>query len=363
MLLLAAGFLMPTGAAWSDVFYVISGPAILVALWRGGVRENWLDPTRALPIGLILWSAATVFWCTDPARRNFLYLVQGLCCLVYFAGLVTALDHARFARAMGTVLILFGTLNAAISEVLYPWRNGIGGRLGGLGETRQAILGASVIAVAALFALFRALNGDGRRWWCLAAAIVMAGFVALTQSRGPLAGLSAGILVLILASRWRWRILPPLIGLPALALMFDRSLRDRLIGVFSERGNSFRFEIWQASLRRIGEHPWIGHGMGAKLAYKEFTFPHDVYLSLLFYSGAVGLVLFGAIVWRLLGGVIRRPGAERMLLISLWANMLVSGLTDYGQIIKGPSPLWYIIWLPMAYSATYVVGNAAGQRG
>jgi len=25
--------------------------------------------------------------------------------------------------------------------------------------------------------------------------------------------------------------------------------------------------------------------------------------------------------------------------------------------------LWYIIWLPMAYSATYVVGNAAGQRG
>jgi len=52
--------------------------------------------------------------------------------------------------------------------------------------------------------------------------------------------------------------------------------------------------------------------------------------------------------------VLHRPGPERSLLVALWANMLVSGLTDYGQIIKGPSPLWYIIWLPIAFSVEFV---------
>jgi len=357
VMMLAAGFVTPTGSAWSDVFYVISGPAILIAFWRGGFNPGCGSVNFILPVALICWSAISVFWCGEKGPHNYLYLVQGFCTLVFFAGLVVALRAPEFARAAGCVMIWFGALNAGAAVVAYPWRNGIGGRLAGFGETRQAILGASVIAVAVMFALARVLANGPKNWRLgyLAAAVVMILFVALTQSRGPLAGLAAGVLVLVLCSKLRLRILPPLLALPALLLWLDRGLRWKLTGVLTQRGVSYRLEIWQASFARIAEHPWIGHGMGAHLGYQNFTFPHDLYLSLLFYSGIVGLLLFGATVFRLLGGVLQRPGQERSLLIALWANMLVSGLTDYGQIIKGPSPLWYIVWLPIAYSVEYVL--------
>lgn len=372
-LMIAAGFVMPTGAAWSDLYYLVCGPAILLGLWRGRFSESrpgdWRGSGVLLPVALIVWSSATALWGADA--RGLRYLADGFCTLVFFAGLVAALRrHAAgpsFAGILGDVLIVFGTLNAAAALVTYPWRNGIGGRLGGFGETRQAILGASLIAVAVMFALSRALANSGQgarpgaRWRIayLAAAMLMIGFIALTQSRGPLFGLIAGVLVLVCGSKRRWWILAGLIGLPALLLWLDRALRADVMGALTERGTSFRPAIWRASLARIAEHPWIGHGMGARLGFETFTFPHDLYLSLLFYSGLPALLLFFAVVWRLLGGVMASPGGpERGLLIALWANMLVSGLTDYGQIIKGPSPLWYIIWLPIAYSAVYPARGA-----
>ena len=373
-LMLAAGFFTPTGSAWSDLFYVICGPAILVALWRGKYAEDWRKSSFFLPVALILWSTFSVIWCTDPGPRNNVYLVYGFCTLVFFVGLVVALRQPGFWRVAGNALIWFGTFNAGVSLVAYPWRNGIGGRLGGFGETRQAILGASVISAVAMFALARAFYDDARpkawRLAYLAAASVMILFVALTQSRGPLAGLAAGVLVLALFSRRRWWFLAALIGVPVVLWVLDRAVhlpwldhawRAVVIGPMTQRGTSFRPEIWRASLTRIAQHPWIGHGVGAPLGFENFTFPHDLYLSLLFYSGAVGLALFGGTVFRLLGGVLRRPGPERSLLVALWANMLVSGLTDYGQIIKGPSPLWYIVWLPIACSVEFVTRPRSGD--
>jgi O-antigen ligase len=358
LIMLAAGFVMPTGAAWSDVFYVVSGPLVLLAFWRGAVAGDWFGPAFYWPVLLILWSCASVFWSEDHLARDYKFLGEGFLCLVFYTGLVAALRLPDFARLMGNVLIGFGTLNAVIAEVLYPWRNGLGGRLAGFGETRQMVLGASVIAVAALFALARVLTQDPRaarrRGLHLACALLMILFVVLTQSRGPLLGLIAGILVLAAASRWRWWLLPPLLLVPALLLGLMGPVRRLVVAVLTARGESARPEIWRATLGRIIEHPWIGHGVGATLGFQDFTFPHDLYLSLVFYSGVVGLALFAAVAWRLLGGVIARPGAERALLIALWANMLVSGLTDYGQIIKGPSALWYIIWLPIAFSTFYV---------
>ena len=155
--------------------------------------------------------------------------------------------------------------------------------------------------------------------------------------------------------------MPWLNGVPALLWWHDRPLRLVVEAVLSARGSSFRPAIWRASIARIAERPWAGHGMGAKLGFESFTFPHDLYLSLLFYSGIIGLLIFAAAAIRLIAGVWRTPGPERILLIALWANMLVSGLTDYGQIIKGPSPLWYVIWLPIAYSAAYIM-RSGGTR-
>lgn len=376
--MLAAGFLLPTGSAWADLFYVVVGPCVLVSFWRGKFSDNWRDPGYFLPIALIVWTTLSVFWCSQPSRRNDLYLVDGFCTLLFFVGLVTALRRPGLARTIGDVLVAFGALNAGISLATYPMRNGWGGRLWGLGETRQAILGASILAVAVIFALARVLLLEDRRTptqaiFYLAAAAVLIAFIAMSQSRGPLAGLTAALLVLTFFSRHRRRIIPSAAGLLFLLWCADGATGGRwitraaakIVTTLAMRGTSYRPAIWHASLAQISEHPWIGRGAGATLGFESFTFPHDLYLSLLFYTGAVGLVLFLTLAARLIAGIIRRDAPDRGLLLALWANMLVSGLTDYGQIIKGPSPLWYIVWVPIAFSVAFAVprrDNAALSR-
>jgi len=117
-------------------------------------------------------------------------------------------------------------------------------------------------------------------------------------------------------------------------------------------GASGHFDVWQATLAQIRGHPWLGNGLAANLTGlgADKSFPHNLYLSLLFYSGIVGLGLF--LSWIAL--LLRSASSPWML--SLLANALLAGLTDFGQITKGPGPLWLILWLP----AALVVGQ--GRR-
>jgi O-antigen ligase len=113
------------------------------------------------------------------------------------------------------------------------------------------------------------------------------------------------------------------------------------------RGSSHHFEIWQRTLQLVAQRPLFGHGLAANLDVPGLTFPHNLYLSLLFYSGAIGFALFaamaGACTWRLwrMG-----RGQETLWAGVLWLNGLLAGLTDLGQITKGPDSLWFIVWLP-----------------
>ena len=116
----------------------------------------------------------------------------------------------------------------------------------------------------------------------------------------------------------------------------------------------------------IRQRPIFGHGLAANLHLHVgdartgdwITFPHDLYLSLLFYSGIVGFGLFAALAavvsWRLAR---RLPASwtdiEWAWLAALWLFVLVAGLTDLGQITKGPGPMWFIVWLPLGLVLTW----------
>ena len=164
------------------------------------------------------------------------------------------------------------------------------------------------------------------------------------------------------ASVWRVRAFAGLAVLAGVWFSLPRAARQHGEAVLVERGSSHRFEVWHYTLGLIRDRPLFGHGLAANLHFvvgagpkDALTFPHDLYLSLLFYSGAVGLLLFAAMAmllsWRLLRAM-RRPDAEWAWLSALWLNVLVVGLTDLGQITKGPGPIWFIVWLPVGLLLT-----------
>ncbi|MGH7088252.1 MAG: hypothetical protein ACREFQ_05075, partial [Stellaceae bacterium] len=76
-------------------------------------------------------------------------------------------------------------------------------------------------------------------------------------------------------------------------------------------------------------------------------------------------ILFLALVLVLLFGLLRTPDVpDRIVLAALWVNGLVAGLTDLGQITRGPGPNWYILWLPIALTIAALngVNRAAASR-
>ena len=187
-----------------------------------------------------------------------------------------------------------------------------------------------------------------------AVVIICLLFIALTQSRGVYISVAASILVLLGAASWQQRrliFIGGFIGLLSLVVVADVLYRLSLLDIIHkvmERGASHRPEIWGFTLKRVAEHPWLGHGPAAYLGLADFPFPHDIFLSALFYYGIIGLILFLIVLACLIIWLIQRWGkdSEVPLFAALLVNALCGGLTDLAQLASGPEPIWLILWLP-----------------
>ncbi len=347
LVFVASAFLLPSGPSYSLVFYVGVLPLAVLRAWRGAMRAElgW-----GLAAGLIVWSGLTLVWGHDDGHRSLRFAADTAMTFVFVAALADGFRDPAMRRRLMGVLIWAGAANAVLSVALSVVLPQQGDRLHGWGATSHPILGASVMILAYLAALCRALSE--RRWWPghLAAASVMAVFLVLTESRGPWLAASAATLFLCVAGPWRWRALGGLAALLVAWRLLPGWVRHHQADMLVARGSSHRFEIWERTLQLIRERPFFGHGLAANLDLPGITFPHDLYLSVLFYSGAVGGVLFAGLVlwvWWALWGLRRGWTPEWLWMVAIWGSVLIAGLTDLGQITKGPGPMWFIFWLPV----------------
>jgi O-antigen ligase len=365
LLAVAAAFLLPTEAAYSLLFY-IAVPPCLVAAAIVGPRTLPRDVASWLAIGLILWSGLTLLWGVDDMYRAPRFGLSAAATLTFvLAGTICARDAAWRWR-FGTVLVVLGGLSAAACVARFlvdpPFALPTDTpRLRGWGVTLHPVLGASVMAVAMLTALHRATGSVPRRGPYLVAAAIMAADILLTKSRGPILAAGLATLFLWVALGW-WRAAAA--GLGAAALAWWLAPASLVVGLV-RAGEPSRLLIWRDALREIAERPLFGHGLAANLRPLpglDASFPHDFYLSLLFYSGVVGLLLFVSLATALARRVwAERGGAGAAWLAALGVNALVGGLTDFGQITKGPGPLWFILWLPVCLTlGAYPVRSSRG---
>ncbi len=342
---LAACFALPTEAAFSLVFYAGVVPPLLA---RRPVWPPW--PVCAL----VIWSGLTLFWGEGDARRVFAFGLGAACTLAYMAALQETLADQAMRRRVGTLLIWAGAANAVWSIGRGVILHTIAPQLLGWGVTQHPILGASVMSVCLLTALIRALAEARLRWAHAAACVVMAAFILLTEARGPLLACVVGAAIIGAGGPWRGRAFFALMAVSVLLRSEPEAWRRHQAGVLMDRGLHDRPEIWSHTLELIQEKPLFGHGLAANLDLPGITFPHDLALGVLFYSGGVGFALFVTLLVLVAYRLKRMPqGSERLWLAALCANAMVAGLTDLGQITKGPGALWFIVWLPAGLVLSY----------
>jgi O-antigen ligase len=350
LLYVASAFVLPKGNGSAIVFYAAVLPCLIAALAQRKPIP-WRDPAVALSVGLIVWSGLTLLWGEGGLHRAGQFAADTVATLGFLLAMVLTLGDATAREKLARLLVVLGCANAlfaiAWSLAMHPHDP----RLHGWGNTMHAILGAMVMATAYLTALARGLSGRHARWPNLAAAAVMGAFILMTESRGPILGAGVATVFLCAAGAWRWRALAALAALAAAWYALPHTLRDHGTQALVRRGTSHRLEIWTQTFGLIREHPLVGHGLGAQMHMQMedvlVTFPHDLYLSLLYYSGAIGLLLFMAMAATLAGRLLRAWDADAPWLAAMGIAVLLGGLTDLGQVTKGPGPMWLILWIPV----------------
>jgi len=356
LLFFASAFFLYPATLWTMVFYVGVLPVTLYALTRG-VRPAWHTPCFLLACVLIGWSMLTLVWGEDPGKGRVLkFALGGVFTLGYLLSLSMALRRdPQLPRRIADVFIVMGSLNALVCSLIFLFFSSAE-RLTGWAETRNSILGALVIGVAYVFAFHRFLHEKTCRWLYGLASVLCLLFIALTQSRGPYIATLVATVVLLATVPWRQRltiardmVLLVALGVAARFAFYAATPAD-IVGVIAERGTSHRLDIWSFTFDRIMEHPWIGQGPAAYLGMDEFAFPHNLYLSTLFYNGFIGfgllLALLGLVgVWLFKKW---RQDPDAPVLLALFMLATCGGLTDLGQVAPGPAPIWIILWLPLS---------------
>ncbi|WP_162960630.1 O-antigen ligase WaaL, partial [Pseudomonas aeruginosa] len=286
--------------------------------------------------------------------------------LLFFCAAILALEAPLRLKTATWLAALGAVISAAATLLQYYWdANPL--RLTGYGALYNPLLSAHVYGAFTAFWL---------AYWMqsrpilaplpLISLALLGGLLIATGSRTPLVGLTAALMWLVLAGDRKKALI-------ALALALAGALLGYILypEVITQRGASFRPEIWADALRQIGEHPWLGHGYDHPMRIvlsngMLLADPHNIELGVLFAGGIIGLLLWVAIYALAFAFSWKNRKSPAVLLASTWLVFgLAAGLTEGNAFLPRPKEHWFLIWIPMAllYALWIQQRFAASRRG
>ncbi|MEI5584905.1 MULTISPECIES: O-antigen ligase family protein [unclassified Agromyces] len=312
---------------WPGLLAALAGLLVLcgfslVARWRAVEWYGILPLTILVFVG---WAAASVIWSEAPYAT-----VLRVAYLVAFGvlGLYTALmrDTIQIVRAFGDVFrVLLGVSIAleVLSGILLDLPIaflGIQGDIAALGPIQGLFGSRNMLGFVALIALLtfiiewrtksvqrpRAIASVALAALCLVLAGSPVTFIALGASLIALAALY-GLRRVPAATRWRWQL--GLLVAAVAALVTAWVLRIRIIELLDARGEfDVRLDVWREVSRYLAANPLQGWGwMGrwpdsAPYVWIERAIGRDLgsalsaWIDAYFQVGVIGMLLFAALV-------------------------------------------------------------------
>jgi len=363
-LLLCALFFLPGRSLHHKLFYGLFSIPTLIALCLRPreIKEMLREPVIVALLVFIAWALLSLCWGPhdEPVGGMFkpplhtLMLFAGCYLLVRYRSDILA--PMMFGAA---VIALIATTWFLIPFVRYYEP---GARLVGGGAFDNPLLSSHLFGFFCAYWLSITMSCKHSRllWLSLPAMLIMFAAVIATGSRTPLVALTMAALWLSFIC-WNRRSLVMVGALVAIGL----SVFTLFSKMITERGDSYRFEIWQIALQKIADHPWIGHGYSANLAIDpgvgyNFQEPHSFVLGVLYYVGVLGLLpwLF-FLGWGLLSSW-RQRVQPLLIIASTWLVFGIgAGLTEGGGIISRPKEHWFLLWIPLALIAALSINQRA----
>lgn len=395
LLAIAAPFMLFPRAAWTPVMLIV--PLIWLARRIGRervIRRTPLDWAILLMMVMVLVSLYATFDISFSLPK-IAGMVLGVA--IYYAVAEYADSERRLAITVG-VFLLAGLGVSVIGLLGVNWTakfpflsfittrlprviKGLPGAEPGLsGNELAGALEWFILLAWALAAWMAFRSGAGRRKWAALApgvvAVIATGTLVLTQSRGGLLGLVAGVLLLLLLAGRTWRLVAWGVAVAAVTITLWVG-PGRVWDAVTNEGTALttvngRMEVWSRALYGIQDFPFTGMGMNAFRRVLPVLYPlfmvspdqdiahaHNHLLQAALDLGIPGLIAYLAIwflvvvltvqVWRS-----SAPPGQRVLAVGIAAGLLahfVYGNTDVVALGAKPGLFWW--WLLALMSANW----------
>lgn len=299
------------------------------------------------------YCAVSIAW-TDSDQSLLSLLKRPLYIALLFAAVFQAARAAperlvKVLRLAATVAVIVG----AVSLVLFLQQDVP--RFQGFRAFRNPILTSHV------FGFFMALciaamitDGNRRQWSGVLALLVLGSVIVATGSRGALGAIAVSTVWVAILARTRRGYIAMAILLAIAAAMVIATPE-----ILTQRGTSYRPEIWAETLRQFKERPWLGYGYESTIVIRiagvdeMFPNPHNMLLAVLRQQGIVGLALWLAMYataltmsWR------HRRNTLAVICSGAVVFGLMAGMTEGVSYLSRPKEHWFMIWIPLALLAT-----------
>jgi putative inorganic carbon (HCO3(-)) transporter len=379
--LVGASFITSRALPWAVIL------AALFVFLRLVIERRLVTSTPAdWAIGLLLVMVPVTLLVTTRINETLVQVYRLLSGVALYYAIVHFADSRFRLRQLMGGWILAGLILAAFAFIGVDWvqntkLNFIPSYIYAIFPTRvsdtanpNVLAGSLVLLLPGMLALlifdWKGLARLERLFLCTI-AILVAGVLVLTQSRGGIQAAIAAILILLLL-RWRrgWIIIGS-VGILALITMsvfgFNRVL-EALVASSTLGGLAGRLEVWSRALYLIADFPFTGVGMGSftqavDLFYPLFTYEpgsmphaHNLFLQIAVDLGIPGLIAWLGVwmaviytAWRVYrnarkadDGWITGLGAG---VIASQVALIVHGLLDavtWGMV--RPAPMVWAIW-------------------
>ncbi|HEX5677049.1 MAG TPA: O-antigen ligase family protein [Alcanivorax sp.] len=336
---------------------------------KGGAPFS-LDTTAVLFLSFLFLGLVSLLWAPEPRISRMTHGALQIFLLLFTLRqlgkthpdtLVASTILAALGTAAVTVAItlcFYGSND--LSVPLYDTMDGLDQAFPNINQ-----LVATMTAMPSAFILTAAFAFEKRaaqRIIFLLGAVSCLVFLLMLQRRTGMVAILGGMAVLVMLTRNK-KLIIALISILLCGLFFF--FND--ISGYASRGDTHRFDVWHAYLNVSMAHPWLGHGLTDEvptITTQEFPHlpydilhPHNILLSLFYYMGIAGLVLFAGFGLNLAYRIFLNRTFERRVSIVLLAPLtpgLITLMFDGEKIITPYWPSWNCLWIPIALAVAAV---------
>ena len=379
---------------WKDLyrFFFFAGlmPGVIWAFYRGEPPAGLREPAVKTLVILVVYLSLSSFLISDASlEASFDRFRWGIEILFLIFGTLFASElWMRRPRFYGTLFLCAVFVSGLVALVPYWLAGRFNTRLEGFGFLGHPIQAASTLLMlwaigVALMSLAPKIRFFERALLVLS-GLIMVSIAIFSQSRGPV--IASTITVLCLSVSWFskhstprnlifWVPLTVLGFIGSLWVLLPEQYTDWFLKMMTDRGLSYRPEIWASVLKNTSSD-WIV-GIGAATDFVDtaagaalrselgqvFLHTHNIFLELWIKGGIVALVMLLGTIYFILKCLAYSSCSVRskLVAVSILLTFIMVNFTDTARLLSSPAADWVLLWLPLVFLASFSFWLQAGE--